>query len=167
MALTVPSLDRLARHLRADSVEEAGWAVETAQDELQQATDLMAVATHLTVLPTDEVGARMVERGILAMAHALLVRGDDRDKEYNIFSSERIGSYSYSKAQSGEKSGIPDFDAAIEWASEAGGETEAWISSETVFTDPNPALSQDFDEFPYHHGETPFDFSPSPSADPA
>lgn len=166
MALSVPSLDRLARHLRVDSVEEAGWTEETAQDELQQATDLMVLATGLTDTPTDTLGARLVTRGILSMAHALLVRGDDRDKEYNIFSGERIGSYSYTKAAAAkEATGIADFDAAVDWVGELEGSSDAWSTSETVFTDPNPATLQDFDEYPYHLPQPPIEVTRT--SDPA
>jgi len=167
VALTVPSLDRLARHLRADSVQEAGWDEDVAADELQQATDLMVLATSLVEDPTDEVGARLVVRGILSMAQALLVRGDDRDKEFSMFSSERIGSYSWTRAAAnGEATGIEDFDRAVEWVNEAGGLNDVFISTERVFTDPGAHTEQEFDRYPYHLPRSPLERTTTRTSQP-
>jgi hypothetical protein len=83
--------------------------------------------------------------GILAMAHAIYVQGgEDRDAMYSPFSSERIGSYSYSKAmqavQSRQATMVPEFDAAVAYfasLANADGVTPGFqLSTENVFTQP-------------------------------
>jgi hypothetical protein len=117
MALSVPTTDELLAFMHEtewDSSEE-----EFAAVELQQAADLMHIATGLTDDPADETAQRILKYGILEMAFALHARAPDREAMYSPFSSERIGSYSYSKAQAAVNEGIltniPSFDAAVRY----------------------------------------------------
>jgi hypothetical protein len=145
VALTVPDVEELALHMRLTerfSATEEEWA----DDSLSRATDLMSIATGLTADPEDELTARLVRVGILAMAHMIYVTsGQDRSVFYNPYSSERIGSYSYSKAQqqvgSGQPTGVPEFDAAVRYvlsSAEEGGYFSS--SSEEVFEGPFDAV---------------------------
>lgn len=116
MALTVPSENDFLLFL---NLEE--WPDEDAERYapvvLQQATDLMTVATGLRSDPGDATDARIMDWGIMAMAQSLQVRSMDRNREYSPFASERLGSYSYQKAAAaaarGEATGVDLFDAAV------------------------------------------------------
>jgi hypothetical protein len=112
MALTVPPIDDLATFQNVEEVEDP-----RGEMALQQATDLMAIATGLSEDPTDPIGLRMMSWGILDMSWKILVGFDNREESYTPYSSERIGSYSYSKmlqqAQQGEATGVEFFDSAV------------------------------------------------------
>lgn len=149
MAMSPPTPAELAIVVRLADITTR-WETSWVEAELQHATDLMTAATSLQEYPEDEVGARLVRRGILAMAHALLVRGDDKDAEYNIFSSERLGSYSYTKAQNREPSGVADFDAAMDWVNDFLGAGLPRTESDVVFTDPIP--TEDTPPWPFDWG---------------
>jgi hypothetical protein len=138
--LTPPSTDDLLIHMRRtdpfDTNEE-----EWAEDSLQRATDLAQIATGVEDDPTDELAARIMQVGVLAMGHAIFVSSLDRDELYSPFSSERIGSYSYSKAQqavsASAATGVPEFDQMVRYF--AGLETESpaiGVTSEAVFVTP-------------------------------
>lgn len=120
MSLMVPMADELAAHLRVSESELIAEYTEPAVEEaLQLATDLMELASGVTEQPArGTLKARMANVGILAMAHYLLINFDDREAIYSPFSSERIGSYSYSKQQAaaagGEATDVPLFNLAVE-----------------------------------------------------
>lgn len=116
MALTVPDTDTLLvvmRRTSYDNTEEE----EFAELCLQQATDLMYIGTGLSEDPVDEADLRIMTSGILEMSYALLSGSEDREARYSPFTSERIGSYSYSKAaqavMAAENTGVPLFDIAV------------------------------------------------------
>ena len=138
MALTVPTEDALLRHMhRTEDEEFTDDESDWAADVLQQATDMMAMAAPLTDDPTDELTLRVVTLGILAMSYALWVRTGDREAMYAPFQSERIGSYSYSKAQiaqaaaSGLPTGIAEFDIAVQRVRDEN--STDWHHKEDVF----------------------------------
>lgn len=85
-------------------------------EAIQRAADLFVMATGLKAATTP-LEERIVRVAILEMAWAIGTRHDDMEKEFSPFSSERIGSYSYSKAlksvSSGQSTGISSFDAAV------------------------------------------------------
>lgn len=145
MALTVPKVDRLALHLRVEDISEAGFEEEWAQDALVESTDLMSMATDLEEDPDGDLAQRVMTRGIVSMAHYLLVNFDDREAQFSPFSSERIGSYSYSKQQaraaaaSGAETGVASFDQAVAYIRGKGELSSAfWSCSTEVMGQTNP-----------------------------
>lgn len=113
--LTVPSIADLALFQGVNEVTDL-----RAYNMLQQATDLMAMNVGFTEDPVDdEIGLRFLKNGILDMAWKLLVALDNREELYTPYTSERIGSYSYSKmvqaATRGEETGVPFFDTAVQY----------------------------------------------------
>jgi hypothetical protein len=139
--LTVPDPDELRVHMQ-QSEQFTSIELEWVEDALQRATDLMQIATGLTEDPTDELDLRFMVVGILAQAHAIFVTGgEDREALYSPFSSERIGSYSYSKAMQavrlGQDTGIPEFDNAVAHLRVSTDTVGPFaISSEQVFSQP-------------------------------
>lgn len=131
MALTPPDTGDLAEFM---GVSERDLDAR-ADMMLQQATDLMEMATGLEAYPAALVG-RVMLNGIKDMAWALLVGLENRAEQFSPFSSERIGSYSYQKAAAaviqGEATGVPLFDMAIASVVKAAGGV-ASVTSEHVF----------------------------------
>lgn len=123
----------------AFSSKEEEWA----DNALERATDLMQLAIGRDQEdPTDELTARLVKEGIIAMAHMLFsTGGEDRENIYSPYSSERLGSYSYSKAQRAVAgsldTGVPEFDTAVKmFNSTSDGVSAFSITSEEVFKSP-------------------------------
>lgn len=135
MPLTVPQIAELAEFQNVESVEDPRGFMA-----LQQATDLMSIATGLTEDTTDPIGARMMTWGILDMAWKILVSFDNREESYTPYTSERIGSYSYSKmlqkTTSGGETGVEFFDAAVSYMADVISGAAISVSSEFVM---NPA----------------------------
>ena len=107
MALVLPSGEELKDYKLGPSDDEA----------IQMAADLFTMATGVTETPTDPMEQRLVQTAILDMAWYLQVHHEDKEAEFSPFSSEHIGSYSYSKMQQaasqGIKTGVPGFDIAV------------------------------------------------------
>lgn len=112
---------------------------ERAQVEmyLQQATDALWVFTGADSFPTDARLRRLFQNAILDLTLWLLSRAEHRDEINSPFTSERIGSYSYSKMQRAADTG----DSGIYWldllfkalkAPSESGEIP-WVTSERVF----------------------------------
>jgi hypothetical protein len=143
LALTVPDTDELLLAMRRTTpftAQESEWA----EDALQRATDLARIATGLTedpVGPDDDPDfpQRILTQGILAMAYAIEVRSDDADEFYSPFTSERLGSYSYSKAmqavREGSATGVPWFDEMVAYFAAADASSFA-MATEYVFAQP-------------------------------
>jgi len=144
--LTVPDSDALLLHMRRTepfSAVEEDWV----DDVLQRASDLMEVASDVHEDPDDGLGSRLLTVGVLAMAHALFsTGGTDREALYSPFSSERLGSYSYSKASAavstGVDTGVPEFDQAVTYfgalVGTDGDSIQFAVTSEVVFPQPMP-----------------------------
>jgi hypothetical protein len=116
MSLAPPAIDQYEDFAHGDVPEDDDW-IESA---LQQATDLFWLATGLMVYPSDELETRVVTYAILEMAQYLLTQDDNKTQIFGPYSSERIGSYSYSKMpsvkssiQSGTPMGLLWWDRAI------------------------------------------------------
>ena len=113
MALTIPSVEDMAAFQMQESVDDEA----AAYMRLQMAADLLSLATGLEDDPTDPRLARVLKWGIMDMAWWLLVQADNRDELFSPHQSERIGSYSYSKAsqsvRSGADTGVFFFDQAV------------------------------------------------------
>jgi hypothetical protein len=126
MALVLPSPAQLQAY--RDGVSDA--------EALQRAADLFTIATGVSETPVEVVEARMVQTAILDMAWYLQTAHEDREAEFSPFSSERIGSYSYSKmqkaAQEQKSTGVAAFDAAVAYFTEQNrlaifGTTSEWV----------------------------------------
>lgn len=144
MALTVPDESELRVHMQqVDSftAQEIVWV----EDSLQRATDLMEVATNLHEDPEDELAYRIMTNGILAMGQMIYTTGGaDKTAAYGPYSSEHMGSYSYSKAQQAvernEATGISEFDFAVKYLTGLGLDPDAkpinGVEAEDVFEQP-------------------------------
>lgn len=89
----------------------------TPEQALQRASDLFTIATGITDQPSDLMEQRLVKQAILDMAWFLQDDHENFEAKTSPFSSERIGSYSYVKAQAQKKleTGVPGFDAAVQY----------------------------------------------------
>lgn len=132
MALLLPTPDQLEAYKQGINDQEA----------LQLAADLFTVATGVTENPTDPMEARLVNYAVMEMAWYLQVNHEDLEAEFSPFSSERIGSYSYSKmttaVQKGIATGVPAFDYAVAYFGAQGqpdgtvcGTTTEWVFEQT------------------------------------
>lgn len=120
--------------------EESFANEDWAEASLEQAADLFVIATGVDADPATPFERRLVQRAILSLAHYLIVTDEDREAAYSPFSSERIGSYSYSKSaqavMEGNKLGVMWFDQAVQWFSNKIDDVEdpsPWTTSEWVF----------------------------------
>lgn len=88
-----------------------------AAQALKQATLLFKIGTCLKEFPDDAHDAEIAEQAILQMADAIYWAQPWQKVLRNPFSSETIGSYSYSKLTSAVSAGIPTgvtwFDIAV------------------------------------------------------
>lgn len=89
-----------------------------AQTAIEQAFLLFKMGTCLTQLPDDEQKQKLAQFAILEMAGKLYQEQKYADVNANPFSSESIGSYSYSKrtlqaVQNKQGTGVMWFDMAI------------------------------------------------------
>lgn len=102
-------------------------------EALEQAGDLLELATGLTSVPSEGLVARIARRGILAMAEAIYEGNAFRDYRHSPFRSETIGSYTYSLAEGNVLAGIPTgiswFDVAVDRLTESSVPT---ISSSSI-----------------------------------
>jgi len=89
----------------------------TDEEALRLATDLFFRATNLKAYPTIPSEVRLVNEAIYHMAWFLQERHEDQEAMFSPFSSERIGSYSYSKmakaVAEGSETGVNWFDWAV------------------------------------------------------
>ena len=120
MSLTLPTVDDLVSFWgdAAEDVDE-----DRAQLLLELAASLLWTATGLDADPEDSRLALLVKYAILDMAVYLFITRDSINESYGPFQSERIGSYSYSKAytqavrnaSSGTPTGVLFFDKLLEF----------------------------------------------------
>lgn len=118
------------------------WGDEAANPDdaraaafLDLATNLMWLATDLETDPTDTRLANLVKYAIIDMAIYLWVSREDIDATYSPFQNERVGSYSYTKAQKavvqGIETGVPIFDRVVLYYKDLA--MGSWTTSEAVF----------------------------------
>ena len=117
MALTPPAIEAFEAYKGETFDPDEYDAVEA---HLQAATDLMEIATRIhTDFPVDTLEWRVMQRGILDAAWFIGTSMEDRDAMFSPFSTERIGSYSYSKMSNAAAlrvdTGIPFFDYAVKY----------------------------------------------------
>lgn len=136
--LVPPTLEEYEIFVHNEMPEEPEWA----EQALIQSTDVMWVATGIEEYPTDPREARIVKNAIMELSRYLLASEEVADRTYNNFSSETIGSYTYSKAQralvsiqSGIPLGLFWVDLAISMLSREADKTNPSIgySGEQVF----------------------------------
>lgn len=134
MALTPPNVDDLEEFSNEEYPTDIHDYLETL---LQGATDALWVFTGMDEYPEDERLNRITRLAILDLTLWLYSQAEHRTEINSPFSSERIGSYSYSKMQAASKdgsSGIYWLDllfAALKAPGSDGG--SSWVSSERVF----------------------------------
>lgn len=134
MALTVPDLDDLKLFSGQDWPTDEHEYVENV---LFQATDVIWVFTGFNDDPSDARTNRIVQYAIMDLSLWLMTQAAHRDEINSPFSSERIGSYSYSKmqgAQKGEDTGIYWVDMLFRLLRAPSEEYSlSWVDSERVF----------------------------------
>lgn len=81
------------------------------EDMLVQATDAFWVFTGLSDYPSDPQAARVTRYAIMDLTAWLIAQHENRAEINSPFTSERIGSYSYSKMQAAKSDG----DSGIYW----------------------------------------------------
>lgn len=88
-----------------------------AATAIAQATLLFKIATCRSEFPNDAISAELAKMAILAMADAIFLVQPFQEVKANPFSSESIGSYSYSKVAGAVSGGLPSgitwFDLAV------------------------------------------------------
>lgn len=98
--------------------EPVAYYTNSANTAIVQASLLFRIATCLDSLPDNSTLAELAKNAILAMAESIYESAKYKSVKFKPFSSETIGSYSYSislsKIQSGEATGVMWFDLAVE-----------------------------------------------------
>lgn len=135
MPLTPPTSTEIA--LFRNEGDYAADEVPYVNAVAQQATDAVWVFTGLENPPTDPRAARVLKNALIQFTLWVMAQDEHRDEINSPFSSERIGSYSYSKMQQasrGEETGIFWLDLLFKMLNTGdGAETISWSSSENVF----------------------------------
>lgn len=146
MALSVP----LVSDLLAFKQEQYDEAMQVPiQMHLQIATDMLSLATGVTEdLPADTPLGRLFRIAILDLAWYIGTSMEERDAMFSPFSSERIGSYSYSKAmaaaRSGQALGVPFFDMVVQML--ADDEQYATADTSTILLTTSKVVSDTWDD---------------------
>lgn len=125
------------------------------EDEIERVELFLKMATVLVFLRLKTLGVAgrpdlndpetdnglLVRWAVLDLAWYLGTSMEDRDAMFSPFSSERIGSYSYSKAQQaarvGGRLGVPFFDMLLDFLDmdlETAAAGASWASSSKVFS---------------------------------
>jgi len=108
------------------------------EDMLQQATDAFWIFTGLSDYPADPQAARVTRYAVMDLTAWLIAQHENRAEINSPFTSERIGSYSYSKmqqAKDGQSSGIYWLDMFFRMMMGPDGSANVVSStSENVFT---------------------------------
>lgn len=143
MALTPPTMDDLSSFTGETYEEESGEEVDHLGTLLQQATDVVWIFTGLDAAPSDPRLARVLNNAIMDLALWLKVQSDNREELNSPFSSERIGSYSYTKMQQaqsaasgGPGSGLYWLDMLFRLAADSV-DSGSWTTSENIFNPEN------------------------------
>lgn len=148
--IATPSAADLANWEGLDSVEDFDAPIASVNFWLQAANDLLQLATGITKAPDPNTPlGRIAKFGIMDMAWFVGTSMEDRDEFFSPFSSERIGSYSYSKASANVRAsldtGVPFFDQAVKWLSgavDADQHIGLAVTSENVFPRPQSRYRQ-------------------------
>jgi hypothetical protein len=119
MAFPVYTVDDLAQVTGRDAASFTNPAF--VDQALLQATLLYRIGTNRVDMPGNDTDDQMVRYGILFMADAIILSQPYKEQMASPFSSESIGSYSYSKASNAVANGLPTgvswFDMAVQLTS--------------------------------------------------
>lgn len=136
MAITPPTLAELASFMGLTEATLPPYKTEA----LSQAQDLMQLALPcVTDDPADAFQKRVLLRGIMAMAEAIIIGQPARSAAALPFKSETIGSYAYTirdlhrVALAGEPTGIGWFDHAVSFFDCTSEEGDSETDSISVF----------------------------------
>lgn len=103
--------------LKAFSGRPVASYTDYADTAISQALLLFKIGTCLAALPEDETKQELAVMGVMAMADSIYLAQEFQKQAASPFSSESIGSYSYSKAAravaGGAATGIMWFDLAV------------------------------------------------------
>lgn len=132
--LSVPTVSEMANFkMKPETFYETAYA----QQALAQAAFLLAIRTGLAADPEDTQEATLAKYAIMELANQIYLEAPYDEVLAKPFSSESIGSYSYSKsaqaAQRGESTGSMWFDLAVERLSGPGGDFEVHSDSISLF----------------------------------
>ena len=135
MALTPPTIQELETFRNAGAFAAA--EVDYVESVMQQATDAIWATTGLEDEPSDPRGQRLLNYAIMQFTLWLMSQDEHRDEINSPYSSERIGSYSYSKMQGaldGTQTGIFWLDMLFRYLGFFGDDPSlmSWSSSENV-----------------------------------
>lgn len=135
MALTLPDPEELDEfsHGATDSFDDSQKFTA-----LQQAADLLYLATGVETDPENPTVLRILGWGLMDMAFKILITRENQTEIYSPYTSETIGSYSYSKSRvmAGEVTGVEWFDAIVKLLMGAMGAGAVWSATEHVFEQP-------------------------------
>lgn len=128
---TIPEYEQFTNEETAPS--DAGYLTFM----LQASADAFWAFTGWSNYPSDERMARITRYALMDLTSWLIAQNEHRDEVNSPFTSERIGSYSYSKMQRASQSQ----DSGIYWLdllfrllnTQNDGSNEPWVSSERVF----------------------------------
>ena len=108
MALIPPTYEEYTDFINEEFPNDMIMRIE---DMLIQATDAFWVFTGLSSYPDDPRTARVARNAIMDLTAWLIAQHENRAEINSPFTSERIGSYSYSKMQSAKD----DSNSGIYW----------------------------------------------------
>jgi len=145
--LLVPSVAELATF----TGKPESFYSSFAEQALMQAALLLAIRTGLSEMPTDDPDASLAKYAIMDLANKIYLESPYDEILAKPFSSETIGSYSYSKsasaARNGESTGSMWFDLAVEQLSASDGVFDVNSSSISLFERENYYQNSEGDRF--------------------
>lgn len=131
--LQVPTITELALF----KGKPTGFYTSFADHALAQAALLLTIRTGLTEMPTDEPNATLAKYAIMDLGNQIYLESPYDVIVAKPFSSETIGSYSYSKsaqaAKNGTSTGSMWFDLAVEQLSAVDGQYDVNSASISLF----------------------------------
>lgn len=141
--LLTPSIEEFAGWRGFEDIEEFDAPTANVETHLRLAASLFYLATQISNVPAPETALGAVIRaGIFDMAWFIGTSQETREEQFSPFSSERIGSYNYSKAyraaSNQEETGVPFFDLAVTHFTQSSTEVaESFaLAAEHVFSQP-------------------------------
>lgn len=131
--LSIPSVSDLASF----KGKSENFYSSYAEQALMQAALLLSIRTGLTAMPEDESEATLARYAIMDLANKIYLEAPYDEILAKPFSSESIGSYSYSKsaqaARKGDDSGSMWFELALERLGNVDGDFEVNSGSISMF----------------------------------
>lgn len=138
--ITQPSLDDLAVFLGESLAEATDAEVAAYSAALQSATDAVWAYTQIEDDPTDARLLRILHMAICELAVWLRTQAENREEINSPFTSERLGSYSYNKAQQAQQSAFGGPGSGLFWLDmlfrllvDTESLADSWVSSENIF----------------------------------